>query len=107
MLSSNFNFYSLMYFCIFFGQMADCVTTLKFLKYGIELNPIIDAVLSYSPAAFVTLKFVSAVILIFMISHIKTKSEIWGRRTAKIVLFLSIIPPLFNIATSFLSRVGI
>jgi len=43
--------------------MADCVTTLKFLKYGIELNPIIDAVLSYSPAAFVTLKFVSAIIL--------------------------------------------
>ena len=101
LMQYNFSpFYFIIYCAIFLGQAADCVTTLKFLKYGVELNPIMSLVLSHSPTAFTILKLFSAVFLIFMISHIKVKSEIWGRRTAKAVLLLSIIPPLFNIATN-------
>ncbi|AGK61749.1 hypothetical protein Asulf_01778 [Archaeoglobus sulfaticallidus PM70-1] len=58
--------------------------------------------ISFNLPAYITLKIPSALILVLQIMAIRKGSQIWARRTAFVVVLLSLFPPLFNTANLLL-----
>jgi len=93
----SFKSFSYVLTLILIGQITDCYTTLLFIPHGCELNPIMNAILSIDPVAYITVKFIGALSLLILLIVIRFLNPIWAKRTAIIVLMLSLLPPIFNI----------
>ena len=93
----DYNTVELPYLLIVFGQIADCLTTLNLYGCYDELNPLMKTILNISPQFYVVLKVVSAIVLVYMLSCIKSKSFKLGKYTLYVVLVLSLTPPMFNV----------
>ncbi len=98
----TFRSFSCILMLIFIGQITDCYTTLLFISHSCELNPIMNAVLSISPAAYIAVKFIGALLLLALLIAIRFLNPVWAKRTAIIVLMLSLLPPTFNIVVNAL-----